>query len=81
MTSAAIPQACMRADRRSARAQHGLTERDALRQEWWNSKAEVTRGIEGAARFADGKGRSGRLRGRMSRSLEPRYDQAVMAEE
>ena len=41
----------MRADRRSARAQHGLAEGDALRQEWWNSKAEVTRGIEGAARF------------------------------
>ena len=54
-----FPQACMRADRRSARAQHGLTERDALRQEWWNSKAEVTRGIEGAARFAGGKGRGG----------------------
>ena len=31
----------------------------ALRQEWWNSKAEVTRGIEGAARFAGGKGRGG----------------------
>ena len=53
------PQACLRADRRSARAQHGLAERDALRQEWWNSKAEVTRGIEGAARFAGGKGRGG----------------------
>ena len=54
-----FPQACMRADRRSARAQHGLAERDALRQEWWNSKAEVARGIEGAARFAGGKGRGG----------------------
>ena len=54
-----FPQVCMRADRRSARAQHGLTERDALRQEWWNSKTEVTRGIEGAARFAGGKGRGG----------------------
>ena len=53
------PQACMSADRRSARAQNGLAERDALRQEWWNSKAEVTRGIEGAARFAGGKGRGG----------------------
>ena len=28
----------MRADRRSARAQHGLTERDALRLEWRNGK-------------------------------------------
>ena len=54
-----FPQACMRADRRSARAQHGLAERDALRLEWWNSKAEVTQGIEGAARFAGGKGRGG----------------------
>ena len=54
-----FPQGCLRADRRSARAQHGLTERDALRQEWWNSKAEVTWGIEGAARFAGGKGRGG----------------------
>lgn len=49
----------MRADRRSVRAQHGLSERDALRQEWWNSKAEVIGGIEGAARFAGGKGRGG----------------------
>ena len=54
-----FPQTCMRADRRSARAQHGLTERDALRWEWRNSKAEVTRGIEGAARFVGGKGRGG----------------------
>ena len=54
-----FPQSCMRADRRSARAQYGLTERDALRQEWWNSKGEVTRGIEGATRFAGGKGRGG----------------------
>ena len=54
-----FPQSCMRADRRSARAQHGLAERDALRQEWWSGKAEVTRGIEGAARFAGGKGRGG----------------------
>jgi enoyl-CoA hydratase len=56
---ARFPQSCLRADRRSARAQHGLCERDALRQEWWNSKAEVTRGVEGAARFASGKGRGG----------------------
>ena len=54
-----FPQSCMQADRRSARTQHGLTERDALRREWWNSKAEVTRGIEGAARFAGGMGRGG----------------------
>ena len=54
-----FPQSCMRADRRSARAQHGLTERDALRLEWRNGKAEVTRGIEGAARFTGGRGRGG----------------------
>jgi enoyl-CoA hydratase len=56
---ARFPQSCMIADRRSARAQHGLSQRDALRQEWWNSKAEVTKGIEGAGRFASGKGRGG----------------------
>ena len=56
---ARFPQSTMLADRRSARAQHGLTERDALRQEWRNSKAEVTIGIAGAARFASGKGRGG----------------------
>ena len=56
---ARFPQSCVRADRRSARAQHGLNLRDALRQEWRNSKSEVTTGIEGAAQFADGKGRGG----------------------
>ena len=61
----------MRADRRSARAQHGLAERDALRQEWWNSKAEVTRGIEGAARFAGGKGRA-----EISETYEPSLEQS-----
>jgi enoyl-CoA hydratase len=56
---ARFPQSCMRADRRSVRAQHGLPLRDALRQEWRGSKAEVTKGVEGAARFAGGKGRGG----------------------
>ena len=56
---ARFPQSCMRADRRSVRAQHGLNLRDALRQEWYGSKTEVTKGIEGAARFANGKGRGG----------------------
>ena len=54
-----FPQSCMRADRRSARGQDGLGEREALHQEWWNSKTEVSRGVKGAARFADGKGRGG----------------------
>mgnify|MGYP001162340275 CR=1 FL=1 len=56
---ARFPQSCVRADRRSACAQHGLSLREPLRQEWWNSKSEVATGIEGAARFADGKGRGG----------------------
>jgi enoyl-CoA hydratase len=56
---ARFPQSCMRADRRSVRAQHGLSMRDALRQEWCGSKAEVTKGIEGATQFAKGKGRGG----------------------
>jgi len=56
---ARFPYSCVQADRRSARMQHGLSERDALRQEWWNSKSEVTKGVEGAARFAAGKGRGG----------------------
>ncbi len=56
---ARYPQSCMLADRRSALAQHGLSERDALRQEWRNSKREVNGGVQGAARFASGKGRGG----------------------
>ena len=54
---ARFPQSCMRADRRSVRTQHGLSMHKALRQEWKGSKAEVTIGIEGAARFTSGKGR------------------------
>ena len=57
-----FPQSCMLADRQSVRAQHGLSERDALRQEWRNSKTEMSRGVEGAARFAGGKGRGGDFR-------------------
>ena len=56
---ARFPQSCMRADRRSVQSQRGMTLRDALRQEWRGSKAEVTKGIEGAALFARGKGRGG----------------------
>jgi len=54
-----FPQSTMLADRRSARTQHGLSERDALRQEWHGSVGEVNQGIIGAARFASGKGRGG----------------------
>ena len=56
---ARFPQSCMRADRRSVRAQRGLSMREALQQEWLGSKGEVTIGITGAARFASGKGRGG----------------------
>ena len=56
---ARFPQSGMRADRRSVRAQHGLSMREALQQEWLGSKGEVTIGVTGAARFASGKGRGG----------------------
>lgn len=56
---ARFPQSCMNADRRSARAQHGLPMGKAIQQEWENSKGEVTKGVQGAARFAAGHGRSG----------------------
>ncbi len=52
-------QSCMRADRRSLKAQAGLSEREALYQEWWNSKFEVSRGIQGAGEFVAGSGRGG----------------------
>jgi enoyl-CoA hydratase len=57
---ARFPQSCLRADRRSALAQHGLSVRDALVQEWQNGKKELlTGGLTGAAQFRDGKGRHG----------------------
>ena len=57
---ARFPQECMRADRRSALASHGLPLRAALRQEWDGSRAMVVaEGIQGARRFAEGKGRGG----------------------
>jgi enoyl-CoA hydratase len=60
---ARFPQVCMRADRRSAYAQQGLTLREAMRKEWYNGfPAFVAEGAEGAARFASGKGRHGDFR-------------------
>jgi len=56
---ARFPQSCVVADRRSARAQAGIGEYEALREEWTTGKAEVDTGIKGAARFAAGKGRGG----------------------
>jgi hypothetical protein len=52
---ARFPQACVRADRRSAYLQQGLTVRAALEQEWVNSIGVVElEGAAGAARFAEG---------------------------
>jgi enoyl-CoA hydratase len=57
---ARFPQQCMRADRRSALASHGLPLRQALIQEWDGSRQMVAaEGIEGARRFASGRGRGG----------------------
>ncbi len=57
---AAFPQLCARADRRSVLAQHGLSTRDALVQEWYNGVPVIeASGIAGAGRFASGAGRHG----------------------
>jgi enoyl-CoA hydratase len=57
---ARFPQVCVRADRRSAIGQHGLTIREALVQEWYNGReALVKEGVTGAQRFKDGLGRHG----------------------
>ena len=57
---ARFPQACMRADRRSVFLQQGLSEAEALRAEWWNSKDVLkAEGIAGATRFSGGRGRHG----------------------
>lgn len=57
---AQFPQHCVRADRRSIKAQHGLGVRDALTQEWYNSRAVLeAEGISGAGRFSAGEGRHG----------------------
>ena len=56
---ARFPQSCMRADRNSVQNQYGLSINQALKQEWEGSKNEISTGIEGATRFAKGKGRRG----------------------
>ena len=57
---ARFPQACTRADRRSAYMQQGLTQREAMRYEWVNGIPMVAaEGVQGARRFASGKGRHG----------------------
>ena len=56
---ARFPQEALRADRRSAYAQHGHSVRNAMQFEWENSAATLTEAIRGAGRFATGKGRHG----------------------
>jgi len=58
---AAFPQRCLRADRRSALEQWGLTEGQALLAETQNGLEVIRSGEteEGARRFADGAGRHG----------------------
>jgi len=59
---AAFPQACLRADRRSACEQWSLTESAALRGEYARGLGVLESGesAAGAARFVGGAGRSGR---------------------
>ncbi|MDX2015131.1 MAG: crotonase/enoyl-CoA hydratase family protein [Myxococcaceae bacterium] len=60
---AAFPQTCLRADRRSALAQWGLEESEALAQEFEGGlEALRAEGVVGAARFAQGAGRHGAFR-------------------
>jgi len=58
------PQACMRNDRASVFAQHGLPLRDALAQEFTLGLRTIASGetVSGAARFAGGDGRHGAFR-------------------
>lgn len=57
---AGFPQACLRADRTSVYAQHGLPERDAMEIEWVGGLDALEReGVSGAEQFASGKGRHG----------------------
>ena len=57
---ARFPQQCLRADRRSALRQHGLSLREALVYEWHNGRpALVAEGLRGAAHFKAGLGRHG----------------------
>jgi enoyl-CoA hydratase len=60
---AGFPQRCLRGDRASLLAQHGLTEEEALRSEFSLAMSEglAAEAVTGAARFADGAGRHGRF--------------------
>ena len=57
---ARFPQGCMRADRASVYAHSGMSIADGLQGEFYGGKAVLSKeGVEGAARFASGKGRHG----------------------
>ncbi len=58
---AALPQECLRNDRLSALEQWGLSEDDAMRNEFERGLATIGSGetLDGAARFAGGAGRHG----------------------
>ena len=59
---AAFPQTCLRYDRLSARAQHGLSEVDAIAQELrYGKQSLATDTLAGAARFSSGAGRHGQF--------------------
>ena len=60
---AAFPQACLRGDRASAYAQWGLSEADAIRNEFRHGQATLQSGetLAGATRFTGGEGRHGQF--------------------
>ncbi|MHA7871780.1 MAG: crotonase/enoyl-CoA hydratase family protein [Hyphococcus sp.] len=61
---AALPQTCLRHDRLSAMEQWGLSEEDALANEYRHGAATISSGetAEGAGDFASGAGRGGKKR-------------------
>jgi enoyl-CoA hydratase len=58
---ARFPQDCVRADRKSAIEQWSLSPAAALTNEWKSAEVFRSEGTRGAARFASGKGRSGKF--------------------
>jgi enoyl-CoA hydratase len=56
---AALPQGCMRSDRMSLLAQWGMSEADAMDNEFASISRVAAESLEGAQRFAAGAGRHG----------------------
>ena len=56
---ATLPQQCLRADRRSALTQWGLSETQAMELEFGSMSQVAAESLEGAARFSAGAGRHG----------------------